>query len=168
MEIKIIIQDTREQAGKHKNIDTYFEQCGIRIIRDKLGIGDYSLPLDRRVCVDVKQDVVEIAGNLCSGDHERFRNECIRAKEVGARLYILIQENECNGIEITQPEDLRFWQSPKYKYGQHKGEPLTTVKGETLGKIMRTMERKYGVRFIFCDEKDAGKIILKLLGGNQR
>ena len=159
-----IIQDTREQSGKHRNIERYMASVGVKILRDKLYAGDYTLPLDRRVCIDIKQDVVEIAGNLCSNQHERFRNECIRAKETGTELYVLIEENKCNGKEISCPEDLSNWESPKYRYGKRKGQPLTFVKGSVLAKTMRSMESKYGVTFLFCSKEESGKIILELLG----
>lgn len=201
-----ICQDTREQKGKHKNIEMFMQQKGITIIRESggLGFGDYTLPLDRKVVIDIKQDVIEIAGNLCGPQHERFRNECLRAQQVGSQLYVLIQENECNGKEITIPEELVYWESPKYKFDYYKteyldpmtlspvpkatrnleenkykkyiksrklahkkGEPITNVKGETLGKVMRTMETKYGVKFLFCKEDEAGQILLQLLGDDE-
>jgi hypothetical protein len=164
--IKQIVQDTREQKGKHKNIEKYMSENNIEIFRDKLFCGDYSLPIDRKVCIDIKQDVVEIAGNLCSNQHARFRDECIRAMKTGTQLYVLIEENECNGFEITCPEDLVHWESPKFKYGQRKGQPLTFVKGSVLAKTMRSMETKYGVTFLFCNKEESGKIILQLLGDN--
>lgn len=165
MQIKQIMQDSREQYGKHRNIENFCRSNGIKILRDKLYVGDYTLPTDRRVCIDVKKDIGEIAGNICSNDHERFRAECVRAQETGTKLYILVQENECNGHEICVPEDLIFWESPKFRYGKMKGQPRTLVKGDILGKAMRSMEKKYNVTFLFCSKDEAGEIIAKLLGG---
>ena len=35
--------------------------------------------------------------------------------------------------------------------------------GDVLYKILCTMQRKYGVEFLFCDKKDTGKRILEIL-----
>ena len=36
--------------------------------------------------------------------------------------------------------------------------------GEQLYKIMKTQEEKYGVKYLFCDKEETGKLILELLG----
>lgn len=163
MKITQIMQDTREQRGKHKNIEEFMRKNGVKIIRDKVYVGDYTLPTDRRVSIDVKQDIVEIAGNICGEQHGRFREELKRAQETGTQLYVLIQQNESNGKSITCPEDLQLWEPPKFRCGKKRGEPRTLVKGETLGKAMRTMETRYGVVFLFCAPNDAGRYVLELL-----
>ena len=164
MKITHVVQDTREKRGKHRNIEEYLRQSGVKIIRDKVYVGDYTLPTDRRVSIDIKQDVVEIAGNICGAEHARFREELRRAQETGTQLYVLIQQNECSGKSIACPEDLRHWEAPKSRYGAKRGEPRTLVKGEPLGKAMRTMESRYGVIFLFCAPEEAGQYVLELLG----
>ena len=156
MKITHVVQDTREKRGKHRNIEEYLRQSGVKIIRDKVYVGDYTLPTDRRVSIDIKQDVVEIAGNICGAEHARFREELRRAQETGTQLYVLIQQNECSGKSIACPEDLRHWEAPKFRYGAKRGEPL--------GKAMRTMESRYGVIFLFCAPEEAGQYVLELLG----
>ena len=37
------------------------------------------------------------------------------------------------------------------------------MQGETLYKILCTQERKYGCKFLFCDKKDTGKEIIRIL-----
>ena len=32
----IIIEDTRNQPGKHKNINAYMEKCGHKVVRSKM------------------------------------------------------------------------------------------------------------------------------------
>lgn len=81
---------------------------------------------------------------------------------------MLIQQNECNGKSIACPEDLRHWEAPKFRYGAKRGEPRTLVKGEPLGKAMRTMESRYGVVFLFCAPEEAGQNVLELLGGKDK
>ena len=44
MKITHVVQDTREKRGKHRNIEEYLRQSGVKIIRDKVYVGDYTLP----------------------------------------------------------------------------------------------------------------------------
>lgn len=148
----VILEDTRQQAGKHKNIEAYFKRTGIQVERCCLYVGDYAIANDQSRAVDTKQDVLEIAKDIMSGDHERFRAECERANNAGIRLLILIEE--------TLPEGgLKAWRSPK----DGRGRPLTTVQGAALRKAMLTMTLKYGVRFRFCDARQTGRIIAEYL-----
>ncbi len=150
----IIIEDTRNQANKHKDKQDYFVEQGIKVVRTKLFVGDYSRLDNQTICIDTKKDILEIAGNVCGKQHVRFRGECERAKDNGIRLIVLIEEQPpCN--------DLQAWISPRNK----QGRPLTQVKGETLSKCLKTMQERYGVEFRFCDKKDSGQIIVELLGG---
>jgi len=51
----IILEDTRQQTGKHDAKHDYFEKHGIEIRRTKLYVGDYTLPTNQSVCVDTKK-----------------------------------------------------------------------------------------------------------------
>jgi len=42
------------------------------------------------------------------------------------------------------------------------------MKGETLAKIMHTLERKYDCKFEFCDKLHTGKRIIEILSGSRR
>jgi len=57
----ILLSDTRQQIGKHSNIERYCRSHGITIVKQKLDVGDYMLPEDAtgnpRVSVDTKQDL---------------------------------------------------------------------------------------------------------------
>lgn len=150
----ILIEDTRNVVTKHKIKNAYFKSQGIKVVRTKLFCGDYSRLDCQTVCVDSKKDIIEVAANICGSQHERFRNECIRAKENGIKLIILIEEN-------FTLETLKMWQSPKNK----KGKLLTQVKGETLSKAMATMQEKYGCEFRFTTKENSGKIIIEILSG---
>lgn len=148
----IILEDTRQQAGKHKNINAYFMKTGIQFERCGLYVGDYTIANDQSRAVDTKQDVLELAKDILSSDHERFRQECARANTSGIRLLVLIEE-------VLPEGGLSKWQSPT----NSKGKPLTSVKGETLKRAMMTMTAKYGVRFRFCDARQTGRIIIDYL-----
>lgn len=152
----IIIEDSRQQIGKHRLKLKYFKEQGIKTIRSKLFVGDLARLDNQTVCIDTKKDVLEIAQNICGKNHDRFRDECIRAKENGIKLIILIEEE--NSIE-----NLKNWKSPTYKYGINKDKPFTQIWGITISKAMQTFQIKYGVQFMFCDKHDSGKIIVDIL-----
>lgn len=52
----ILICDSRQQEGKHKNIEQYCRRNGIEMVRQKLDVGDYAFP-DVKIAVDTKQDL---------------------------------------------------------------------------------------------------------------
>ena len=52
----ILICDTRQQEGKHKNIEAYCNRMGIEMIRQKCEVGDYMFP-NGKIAVDTKQDL---------------------------------------------------------------------------------------------------------------
>lgn len=93
-----------------------------------------------------------MANNICGKGHERFRNECTRAKENNIKLVILCEE-------LHNYNSLMQWQSPKFK----NGKPMTLVKGSTLAKAMKTMQERYGVKFMFCRREDVGRRIVEIL-----
>ena len=131
---KIIIVDTREKG--HKKILEYFDKNKIDYITSKLDYGDYKIYKDNSVVIDRKDSLLELAHNLCNTlEHERIKREVARSKEDGCKDFIfLIAESK-----IKTADDIKNWNSPH-----------TKVKGETLLKIMQTMKKKYGIRFIIC------------------
>lgn len=170
----ILIEDTRNQPGKHKNIHAFADQNGIRIVRTKLVCGDYSLPTSQEICVDTKYGLQEVYGNLVQ-DHERFRRECVLAQELGIRLVVLVEEP---GIEDI--DHVKEWRNPRYerymmlkeahKHGRYLGTklppkaPLTSLR---LQIMMQTMSEKYGVEWQFCRKSETGLRICEILmGGN--
>ena len=147
----IIIVDTREKGNK--KILEHFDKINQDYIVSKLDAGDYMLFKQYNTIIDKKDGLLELAGNLCNTkEHARINREIERAKELGCENFIfLIQENK-----IKTTEDIANWSSP-----------YTKVKGATLLKIMNTMKSKYNIRFIICEKKKMGDMIIKLLGGNK-
>ena len=143
----IIIVDTREKGNK--KILEHFDKVGQDYIVSKLDAGDYMLFKQYNTIIDKKDGLLELAGNLCnSSEHARINREIERAKELGCENFIfLIQENK-----IKTTEDIANWSSP-----------YTKVKGATLLKIMNTMKSKYNIRFIICEKKKMGDMIINLL-----
>ena len=146
----VIIEDTRNQIGKHDILNEQLSQLGHQVIRSKLFVGDYTKAKDQSVCIDTKKDIQELWGNICGKQHERFRNECIRAKQAEISLIILIEEQT----------PIQRWKKPtKGKYKAESGNS-----GEILYKAMTTMHQKYGVQFRQCNKSETAKIIIELLG----
>ena len=56
----ILFCDTRQQKGKHKLKEEYFESQGIEIIRTKLPYGDYQNPQNPSIAIDTKKDIQEL------------------------------------------------------------------------------------------------------------
>ena len=104
-----IIEDTRQQAGKHKYENKQLEALGAKILRSKLPCGDYALMTKMSVVVDSKKDMQEIVGNICGRQHERFRRELRLAQENHIRLIVLIENTD----GITCIEDVFEWQNPR-------------------------------------------------------
>ena len=142
----IIVEDTRQQSGKHEAKNAYFKSNGIKVVRSKLFVGDYTRLDNQTVAIDSKQSFLELSMDICGKQHERFREECKRAQECNITLYILVEE-------IPPDGKVANWHSPR-----------TKVKGEVLEKCMRTMKERYGVQLVFCDKAHAGKVIIDILG----
>ena len=94
-----LIEDTRQQAGKHKIKHQWWTTHGDEVIRCKLPFGDYALPPE--VSVDTKQDLTEIASNMCGTYNEkrRFREECKFAQTCGCELYFLIETDQVKEVD---------------------------------------------------------------------
>ena len=87
----VIIEDSRQRKGKHEEKRQYFLDQGHIVVRQQMKWGDYGLYPS--VVVDTKQDIIEIAQNLCGNISERNRF----AEEMkGAKLEVILlgQEDE--------------------------------------------------------------------------
>lgn len=149
-----IIEDTRQQADKHKLKHKYFADNHIKVVRSKLPVGDYANIKNMSVIVDTKKDIQEIISNVTSG-HRRFTAECDLAAQSDIQLVILIENTD----NITKINDLYKWYNNRLKWS-----PKATT-GRTLAKILTGIEYRHGVKFEFCKPSDAGKRIIELLGG---
>lgn len=149
----VLLEDTRQQDGKHENIHAYCENAGIEIIRQALCVGDYAIANKHDICVDTKQDVRELAMDVFQ-DHRRFRAELERAQRCDIQLIVLIEE-------VLPGGRLDLWCPPLDRFGQ----PVCLFKPETLRKALITMQTKYGVKFRFCDPESTGRIMIRYLKG---
>lgn len=150
----VIFEDTRNKPEKNAHIRTQLEALGYKVERTKIYCGDYTFPTNQSICVDTKKDMNEVESNLIH-DHERFKNECIRAKDAGIKLVILIQDPK-----LTQLSDVFGWFNVRTKWSPK------AATGRQLAKMMYTMQQRYGVEWAFTKKADCGRRIVELLGGD--
>ena len=147
----VIIEDTRQKSGMHELKHSHFDEMGVQIVRNMLPFGDYAKPPS--ISVDTKANMDEIAHNIGS-DHQRFKRECIAARDAGCQLIILVENTE----GISSVNDVHKWINPDLIYRPR------AITGQRLQKAMITMSERYGVRFEFCAPEEAAQKIIKLLG----
>lgn len=164
----MIIQiDSREKARAIKNIVEEFDRQGVKHPVSKLMVGDYMNYDNPRLIIDRKQNLTELCSNVCQ-DHDRFRRELIKAQENDIKIIFLVEHGQ--GIQVL--EDVIWWENPR-RHKRRKNpetgiwEDVETkaMEGHVLYKILSTQERKYGCKFLFCDKKDTGKEIIRILKG---
>lgn len=148
-----IIEDTRQQEGKHRTKHEWFDNNSVKLVRCKLPFGDYA-PVPA-VSIDTKKDMEEIAGNICGkrDEHDRFIRECKAARDAGCKLIFLI-ENE-NGIRDIS--EVHTWINPRVIYSPN------CVQGARLQKAMETITERYGVQFLFCAPSESAQRITEIL-----
>lgn len=166
MDIQI---DSREKARAIRKIIKTFDENGIQHFSSKLLVGDYMSLDNPRLIIDRKQNLQELCGNVCQ-QHERFKKELVKAMRAGIQLVILVE----HGSGIKTMEDVYFWKNPRkhevrWKMVDGKRERYVVsakaVDGEQLYKSLCTIRDRYHVRFEFCEKKDTGKEIIRLLSG---
>lgn len=146
----IIYQDTRQQKGKHRNIESYFSRNGIEVVNVKLDVGDYMSDENPNITIDTKYGLDELAKNLTNkADHARFMREVRRAYAAQITLIVLVEHRG-----IKDANDVLRWRS--------KYSPVT---GAALVREMFRIRMAYGVKFLFCDKLSTGKTIMEILKG---
>lgn len=160
--------DTRQQEGKHRHVDAWFEAHGVPFSYACLPVGDYASTV-LRVTVDTKSGIQELAANV-GKDHRRFCEECRKAQEAGWKLVVLV-EGVQKGSGLPT---LARWMSdvcrrcgrcdprkPGTKCSKFKRKP---IQGATVAAIVSELSRKYGVEFEFCPRPATARTICDLLG----
>lgn len=152
----VIQEDTRQKTDKHNLKHKWFESSGVKVVRSKLPFGDYA-PVPP-VSIDTKENMDEIAGNICGKEHRRFINECKAARDAGCQLVILV-ENTVGIADVTQ---VHKWVNPRVIYSPR------CVQGPRLQKAMETISERYGTIFLFCTPEQSGEIITGILSNYER
>ena len=150
LESLVLLVDTREQ-------DTIFfrrrmKEAGLPWERRKLDFGDYSMKakLEDGQEVDFSPDIaIERKMNLdelcqCYGkERKRFQKEFSRAKEAGAKLYLLVE----NGS----------WEKA---FG---GDYRSQMKPQALTASLTAWLARYNCQVIFCQAKTTPRIIREIV-----
>ena len=144
----MILVDTRERKWDH--IRTKWEAGGVEFEVRKLDFGDYMIP-GGSVSVDRKQNIDELAMNLCTSDARRFWNEIRNAKKHGIKIVILCEHSR----NVKEPRDVLGWRSKHSR-----------ITGERVFRAMFEASAAYGVEFRFTDKRNTGKRIMEILGVN--
>lgn len=164
MDIQI---DSREKARAIRKIIKTFDKAGVKHFSSKLLVGDYMSLDNPRLIIDRKQNLQELCGNVCQ-QHERFKKELLKAIDAGIQLVILVE----HGPDINSLEDVYFWKNPRKHEIRWKWENGKRVKyvvsakavdGNQLYKSLCTIQDRYNVKFSFCEKKDTGKEIIRIL-----
>lgn len=171
---KLII-DTRQKKNKHLLKHEFFQSIKeLEVFEHSLLVGDYML-VGTPLSIDTKQNISELNKNIKGKDHLRFRNECIKAKEAGIKLVVLVESDEVSSLE-----ELKSWREPSREYCKRGGSPRAElmarkskkplakgvprrIYGSTLAKACQTMTDKYGVEFYFCPPELSGEWIIDAL-----
>lgn len=103
------------------------------------------------ISVDVKQDCRELQSNLLSGRfgrRYRFERECMRARNMGVKLYIVIADDT-----VKCEEDFRHLK----KYGSEE------ECGQEMLNKMEDFVKKYGCTFLFTTKDRLPSVIEQIL-----
>lgn len=160
--------DTREHSGERERIEAQLDELGVGHFASKLYVGDYCSIDNPRLVIDRKKDLQELCGNVTQ-QHERFRNELIRAREANIKIVVLVE----HGGEIESLSDVFFWENPRrheMRWRTVDGVRIrdvasrAAIDGPQLYKSLKTIAKRYGVRFEFCSKARTGKKIAQILG----
>lgn len=122
----MIIVDTREQLPLWTT----------NIERRKLDVGDYTTTILENLAHAERKSPGDLTGTLLGG-HARFKREILRAQDKNIRLAVF--------VECTREAFVR---------GDYPGSQYTKARRDTVLKIAATIETKYGVRFVWCSDRD--------------
>ena len=179
----ILYEDTLQVPGKHDIKNSWWDAHGVTVVRTRFD-GTHAVPVSfgdyyhegSNVVVDSKRDIDDIAKNINGKEHNRFKNELVRARDAGYRLIVLVENRD----NIKQLCDLTAWRNThcakcKTRLTANCNPNNTTekcprhgtrkpIQGPRLAKAMQTMGERYGVRFEFCTPQESAQRICELLG----
>lgn len=150
-----IIADTREHPGK--KFSKRMKQAGLPYKREKLNFGDYSaectmggmnISLVDSVAIERKMNGNELA-QCFTHERDRFKAEFERAKAAGARVYLLV-ENE----NVEKLYKGAYGDTEKFR---------SKMRPEAFMGSLWSFAAQYGAIPIFCKEETSGRVIRDLL-----
>ena len=139
-----IIVDSREQDPHCEN---WFKQNGIPTIRRKLEYGDYSAmlgeqTLENDIFIERKMGLNEICGNFIT-NRERFDREFTKAKAIGAKPFLLIENDSFDDVYL--------------------GNYRSKVQSKSLIGSLLTWQVRYNSTILFCGRANSAKLIYGVL-----
>jgi ERCC4-type nuclease len=140
----VLLCDTRQKAHKHLNIEGYCREHNITMIPQCLNVGDYQIR-GGQVCVDTKADLLELAQDL-HRDRKSFNKKYKKAYKERLKLIVLVEQ------PIKSRRDIISWKSKR-----------TKITGRYLFDMITDLRLSYGIKFMFCDKKDTGRVLINLL-----
>lgn len=145
LESMVCLVDTREQDTPR--LRARLKEIGCPWERRKLDFGDYSvrcskLDLSGTVSIERKMDLDEICNCYCK-DRKRFEREFERAKQAGAKIYLLIE----NGS----------WEDA------YSGKYRSRMSPQSLVASIQAWLARYNCQIIFCESKTTGRLIHGIL-----
>lgn len=145
-----VLVDTREQPTPR--LKKRIKDMGIPAVRRKLDFGDYSAAvtlqngteysLEAAVCIERKMNIDELCSCFCK-ERARFTREFERAKEAGAKTYLLIEGAS--------------WE----KIYRHNYMSLMTP--NALAASITAWLTRYNCVLIFCQPETSGRLIKEIL-----
>lgn len=145
----VILCDTREQPTKR--FEKRMQSIGLPYVRKKLDFGDYSIActvddtsidLSNIVAIERKMSLDEICNCFCQ-QRGRFEREFLRAKQVGAKIYLLIEGGS--------------WEKAYAGYYRSQMHPNSFIASLTAWLA------RYNCQILFCEPDTTGKLIHELL-----
>ena len=141
----VVLWDTREQQTPRAK--KRLEQIQVPIERVALSFGDYSakcdaLDLRDSVAIERKMDLTELAHCYCQ-DRKRFTREFERAKESGAKLYLLIENGSLDDA--------------------YSGHYRARVHPASLTASILAWLARYDCQILFCNANNTGKVVHDVL-----
>lgn len=152
----VIQVDSREKKHAITQILGEFDSQNVKHPVSKLFVGDYMSLDNARLVIDRKKDLLEVCQNVCQ-QHKRFVAELKRANENGITVVFLVEHSK----QIKSLDDVQNWVNPRLKTSK------LAMSGERLYKVLKTMEKTYNTKFLFCDKAHTGKRIISILSGEE-
>lgn len=145
LESMVCLVDTREQDTPR--LRARLKEIGCPWERKKLNFGDYSVKCDaidlsETIAVERKMDLDELCNCYCK-ERKRFEREFERAKQAGAKVYLLIEDGS--------------WENA------YSGKYRSRMSPESLVASIQAWLARYNCQVIFCRQHTTGKLIHDIL-----
>lgn len=161
----ILLEDTRQQAGKHDYKHEYFLANGIAVRRTTLNVGDYQLSGVGNCAVDTKKDIQELIGNVqfkapkksvIEAELAKIRDKYDVGIARGVSLFEIIWNDDSD--RDVEAEITKY----AYQYRLDEGivKPLCDLYVKRRGRFHRELIRAKieGVKLVILVENAGGRI----------